>query len=132
MSKAVAVDFDGVVAEYDGWEGIEQMGDPHRGIEAFLRGVKGEGLEVVIHTTRTNPDPFNEGEYRQDPEALGALVWGYLTEHGLDEYVDRVFTGTGKPIAVAYVDDRAVSCRPGDGRGTTEFGAAMEHIRSLL
>lgn len=134
MGKAVAVDLDGVLAEYDGWEGLEEIGDPHPDIAGFLQAVREElELEVVVHTTRANPDPFNDGEERADPEELEGIIWRWLQKHGLDGVVDRVFTGTGKPIAVAYVDDRAVPCRPGETRDPgEELVSTYRHIKMLL
>lgn len=134
MAKAVAVDLDGVLAEYEGWKGLEEIGDPQPGVRGFLQAVREElDLEVVVHTTRGNPDPFHEGEQRATPEELEGLIWRWLQEHRLDGLVDRVWIGTGKPIAVAYVDDRAVLCNPGRARDPEhEFAAAYNHVSMLL
>lgn len=132
MSKAVAVDLDGVLAQYDGWEGLDDIGPPVPGAREFLELVREDlGLEVVVFTTRLNPDPFNEGEQRASPERLQAIVQGWLDKFDLP--YDRVFTGRGKPIAVAYVDDRAVLCKPHQSETPQgEWNAALAHINALL
>ena len=138
MGKAVAVDLDGCLAKYDVWEGLEEIGDPYSGAAEFLEAIQTElELEVVLHTTRSNPDPFNEGEERATTEELEALLWGWLQEHELEEFVDRIHLGPGKPIAVAYVDDRAVPCMPGEHGGTlvrpeAEFHKAFYFIKSMV
>lgn len=132
MSKAVAVDLDGVLAEYDGWEGLDDIGDPVEGARQFCERLREDmDLEVVVFTTRSNPDPFNEGENRASPERCHAIVKGWLEKHDIPH--DRVFTGRGKPIAVAYVDDRAVLCKPHESpTPQAEWNAALAHVNSLL
>ena len=106
MRKTVCVDLDGVLASYkDGWKGVDHFGDPIPGAVEFTKALAAK-CDVVIHTCRCNPEV-------NKPEAaslLGNRVRAWLDEHGF-AYHD-VFTGTGKPIAAAYVDDRAVVCVP--------------------
>ena len=87
--KRVCVDFDGVLAEYDGWKGPGVMGSPRCGARKFLEELHGLGFKVVIHTTR-NAGP----------------IWSWLGWHDMKEYVHEV-TSTKLP-AVAYVDDRGL------------------------
>ena len=94
--KTVCVDLDAVLAEYKGWKGPTEIGPPLVGAAEFLRALR-ERFKVVVHTTRAN-----------DEVGLGATI-EWLQQHGLE--FDEV---VGKPIAVAYVDDRSVSCRPMD------------------
>lgn len=109
--KAVAVDLDGVLARYEGWAGLCEIGDPIPHARWFMEALATmPGAEVVVYTTRANPDPFNTGEQRASPEQLEALIAGWLDNHDIP--YDRVFIGRGKPIAAAYVDDRAVCCDP--------------------
>lgn len=89
----VCVDFDGVLNDYTGWKGEDDLGLPAIGAAAFLRRLHGP-YEVVIFTTR--------------PEQK---VWDWLDKHNLFLDVDAV-TST-KPPAFAYVDDRAI-CHRGD------------------
>lgn len=125
MRKTVAVDLDGVLARYSGWGGVEEIGQPIEGARNFLAGLI-EEYKVVIHTTRCNPDPFNEGENRIEPEKAKEIIENWLDEHRMP--YDRVFIGRGKPIAVAYVDDRAVYCRPQTARNSRESFARAQAV----
>lgn len=85
----VAVDFDGVLNNYSGWQGVGELFEPLPGVAGFLEELFLR-YRVVIYTTR-EPD----------------RVWGWLIEHELDEFIEYV-TNTMKPKAIAYIDDRAV------------------------
>lgn len=124
----VAVDLDGVLAEYDGWEGLDDIGDPIEGAREFLDVLRSE-FDVVVYTTRLNPNPFDADEPRASAERCTQIVVGWLNRHDLP--YDDVFVGTGKPIAVAYIDDRAVSCRPQRGSPMAEFHAAIAQVAAL-
>ncbi len=105
--RTVAVDFDGVVAEYDGWKGQSVFGAPRRDVLEALRALRAEGWKIVIHTTR--------GEHE---------VAAYLTEHQIPyDEINRnsdYRTGGIKPVADVYWDDRAV-CYSGDARKDLEL-----------
>lgn len=120
----VAVDLDGVLASYDGWKGIECIGDPIPGALEFVGNLLAEGFRVIIFTTRTNAwvnraeaagqDHLSvEGGHRWR-RRLKMLVSNWLSQHGFPaEGADfYVYDGPGKPVAIAYVDDRAVCCAP--------------------
>lgn len=98
----VCIDLDGVLAEYDGWRGVEHIGDHIPGAINFVNNLA-EKYRIVIHTTRVNPEFHSEHSYA----SLKLIVSAWLDKHGF-KYNDI----QSKPIAVAYVDDRAVSCRP--------------------
>jgi hypothetical protein len=108
MRKKVCVDLDGVLADYSqGWQGVENIGDPIPGAVEFTRSLS-TGADVVIHTVRCNPEA-------QKGSGLSAAqlhdnVKAWLDKHGF-AYTE-IYTGAGKPMAAAYVDDRAVRCRP--------------------
>jgi hypothetical protein len=63
--RTIAVDFDGVIAEYDGYKGPGVLGEPRLDVIDALRTLRAEGWKIVIHTTR--------GEQE---------IVGYLTQHG--------------------------------------------------
>ena len=93
--KTVAVDLDGVLAVYDGWKGENIIGDPMPGAREFLQKLK-KKYDVVIFTSRARN-----------------VAWDWVHKHDLAKYVDEinycpVNIRFGKPVAVAYVDDRAV------------------------
>ncbi len=51
----VCVDFDGVIAKYDGYKGGEHYGEPIEGAKEFLEKLKSCGLKPVIFSAR-NPE----------------------------------------------------------------------------
>lgn len=126
MTKpTIAVDLDGVLAEYEGWAGVDSFGDALPGAREFLDSLRELG-RVVIHTTRTSPDS-NQG-FRRD--SLAARVRRWLEANDLA--FDEIWTGRGKPIASAYVDDRAVSCRPQEGAAKGAYAGALKAVRALV
>lgn len=106
----IALDLDGVLANYDGWKGIYHIGDPIPGAVDFCNKLS-EKYKVVINTSRCSQD----GKSGHDSDYLKLQVTKWLDKHGFK--YDDVYTGQGKVIASAYVDDRAVSCRPLDRDG---------------
>lgn len=84
----VAIDFDGVLNDYSGWAGDEELFKPREGVTDFLAKLA-DHYEVWILTTRKP-----------------AMVHNWLVEHGLRRYVGTITNI--KPPALAYVDDRAV------------------------
>jgi hypothetical protein len=104
--KTVAVDLDGVLADFSkGWQGVDVIGDPIPGAVEFTRRLS-VFADVLIWTTRCNPE-IGRGEGVQ---LLRNRVRDWLDKHGFF-YAD-IWTGVGKPIAAAFIDDRAVTCRP--------------------
>jgi adenylyl-sulfate kinase len=93
--KTVAVDFDGVIADYNGWKGADSLGPPRRDVLDALRQLRQEGWKIIVHTTR------------------GAeSIRSYLIDAGvpfdqINENSDYE-TGGQKPVATVYWDDRAV------------------------
>ena len=100
--RTIAVDFDGVIAEYDGWKGRGVLGLPRQDVREALQELHSEGWKIVIHTTR-------------GAKEIGA----YLREHGIPHHeINRnsdYRTLGVKPVADVYWDDRAFSYS-GDAR----------------
>jgi adenylylsulfate kinase len=99
--QTIAVDFDGVLAEYDGWKGEEILGNPRQDVVAALRILRQEGWKIVIHTTRSEQN-----------------ILLYLERHNiLFDEINRnsAYPNRGiKPVATVYWDDRALRYS-GDG-----------------
>ncbi len=127
---SVCVDLDGVLADYSGgWKGLENIGEPiqdmrhpETGLPMGMTAVEfthklAKFAKVIIYTARCKvfppgvpgPDGVPEPN-RSDAETLAGYVKVWLDRHGFA--YDEVYIGQGKPFAVAYVDDRAVVCRP--------------------
>ena len=126
MKKTVCVDLDGVLAQYDGWKGVERIGDPIPGAVQFTKRLQ-EIARVVIFTTRTNADPKISGR-NESVEMLTQRVRRWLDAHGFA--YDEIYVGQGKPLAAAYVDDRAAECRP--QREAREYGYAFLRVKDLV
>jgi len=103
--QSVCVDLDGVLARYEGWTGVEDIGKPIAGAKLFMQDLMKE-FYVIVFTTRASAQ-FNPG---YSEEELKIFVEKWLNKHGIP--YDSIYTGRGKPLATAYVDDRAVSCAP--------------------
>lgn len=51
--KTICVDFDGVIAQYDGFKGNDIFGDPIDGVQSAMEVLKKKGFTIIIFTTRT-------------------------------------------------------------------------------
>jgi hypothetical protein len=122
----VAVDLDGVLAIYTTWKGVDHIGDPIPGSIELTMHLK-QFARVIIFTTRCCADPSLNRE-GLTPEELKAKVTHWLDSKGY--FYDDVYTGQGKPIAAAYIDDRAVSCRPQED--TDAFTNTLKQTRYLV
>lgn len=133
--KTVCVDLDGVLARYDGWKGVDHFGLPLPGAQEFTRRLS-QFARVVIFTTRANADPFVAGVVRPDgevephhgatPDGLVGKIEAWLDLHGF--HYDEVYAGQGKPLASAYIDDRAVSCEPQEVDGAYVMAEARAKL----
>lgn len=100
--RTIAVDFDGVIAEYGGYKGWGVLGLPRLDVLEVLRELRSEGWKIVIHTSRGEEEildylahheiPFDEINRNSDYNTLGP-----------------------KPVADLYWDDRAIAYS-GDAR----------------
>jgi phosphoglycolate phosphatase-like HAD superfamily hydrolase len=96
----IAVDFDGVIANYDGWKGRDSIGTPRTDVVEVLETLRSEGWKIVVHSTRAaeairpylieNKIPFDEINRNSSDQTEGT-----------------------KPRATVYWDDRAC-CYSGD------------------
>lgn len=120
------MDLDGVLADYKkGWQGIESIGEPIEGAVAFTQQLS-QIARIVVYTTRCKGKLFDRDE---NPLYLAALVMKWLDKHGFA--YDEIDIGQGKPIAAAYIDDRAVSCRPQEDGGVA-FLDALNQVSELF
>lgn len=90
MAKTVAIDFDGVLAMYDGWKGEEHLGEPMTGAREFCQRVLDAGYEIALYSTRN---------------AILLTEW-WKRHHFPTGPVHFPLYGS-KPQAVVYIDDRA-------------------------
>lgn len=123
--KTIAVDLDGVLAQYDKWQGIDHIGDPIPGAKGFLKSLTDKGYSIEIYTTRCNSHVNNEMVTH-----LAQRIYDWLDKHGMaDRPKIGVYIHQGKPLATAYVDDKGVSCRPQED--TEAYAKALEQVEFL-
>ncbi|MEK6896037.1 MAG: hypothetical protein AABX12_01080 [Nanoarchaeota archaeon] len=84
----LCLDFDGVLAEYDGYKGEEHLGKPLTGAKQFLEQLNSVNLKWVVFTTRPRE-----------------RIVKWFQEHQLPmpEGITHI-----KMPAPAYIDDRAI------------------------
>jgi phosphomevalonate kinase len=93
----VCVDFDGTIAKYDGWKGVDNFGEPIPGAREGLNWLRDKGFQICVWTTRGNKDK----------------IWDWLEDNQMPfDYINDapVFDhqNPGKPPAKYFIDDRAV------------------------
>lgn len=112
--RVYAFDFDGVIAEYDGWKGEEVQGTPRDAVVNAIRILKKQGCIIIIHSTRGDE-----------------ILKQYCKEHDIPvDYINEnpIIGGAnqGKPMATAYIDDRAVCYR---GQTAEELVEELTHFK---
>jgi hypothetical protein len=96
--KTIAIDFDGVLHKYSkGWNGGKIYDKPvENAVEAYYE-LLNRGYHIVIFTSR------------EDLDAVRMWMHKYFDfERRLGHFYEPEITNK-KPIAVAYIDDRAVN-----------------------
>jgi adenylylsulfate kinase len=91
----IAVDFDGVLADYDGWKGADILGQPRNDVIAVLDILRREGWKIIVHTTRS------------EKQILDYLRANRIPYDEINNNSDYQNAGT-KPVATVYWDDRAL------------------------
>lgn len=102
--KTACVDFDGVIAQYEGDGNFNPhvFGEPVEGAIEALKKLKAEGWRIIIHTCR------------QDNEELRAwlvskgIPYDQINSPNPVVEGEAVKWGISKPMADVYIDDRAV------------------------
>lgn len=110
--STVAVDLDGTLATYHGWQGREIIGDPRPGAVSFMWALYNYA-DIVVHTCRANDAWW--------------IVDEWLRKHAFPPCT--VWTGGGKPIATHYVDDRALQIP--SNPGPDDYEAVLLTIRGV-
>lgn len=125
----VAVDLDGVLAEYHGWEGSDHIGPPLPGALEFAKSIA-KLADIVIFTSRTAEEPGADSEFIQTLSAgqMRINIINWLEKHGFP--FSDVYIGQGKPRVSAIIDDRAVPCSP--QYDANAFDEAEKRLRELL
>ncbi len=124
----VCVDVDGVLASREYSKGVTEIGEPIDGAVDFTRDLH-ETADIIILTARiSGADAKTKKKSAQARESVKTQLKDWLDKHGFA--YTSIWTEPGKPIASAYVDDRAVACRPEED-GVKAFKLAHEGIDKL-
>ncbi len=109
----ILVDFDGVLAQYNGFKGASVIGPPLPGMLQFLAELRRRA-------------PVNLFSSRMATPTGRVAIEAWLDRNGVT--VDGL--ADPKPAALAIVDDRAVPCRP-QVLGEAAYAAALSRIDGL-
>ncbi len=101
----VAIDFDGVLATYNGFVAKDDIKEPNPEVVKAIRLLKEKNFYILIHSTRGNE-----------------FIKMYCEKFSIPvDYINRQphreGENPGKPIAFVYVDDRAI-CYKGEDAET--------------
>lgn len=96
-SPLICVDFDGTIAQYDGWKGVGVFGDPLPGVANAMIDLRSRGYQICVFTTRGEVDAIKEYLERH------CILYDYINDAPVMDGQNP-----GKPPAKYFIDDRAV------------------------
>jgi capsule polysaccharide export protein KpsC/LpsZ len=108
-APVIAFDFDGVIASYHGYVAKNDVQEPIAEVVKAIKLLKERNFKILIHSTRG--DEFLKKYCEQF-----SIPFDYINHRP-----DREGENSGKPIAFAYVDDRAI-CYKGENAETLVSG----------
>jgi len=100
-SKYVAVDLDGMLAEFDEWKGLDHIGEPKDRVKMHMNTLKDLNLKIIIYTCRAKKG------YKH--------IRNWLEKHNIPyDYINRNpeqpdTAGKSKIFSHYYIDDRNAS-----------------------
>ncbi len=109
MKGVIAFDFDGVLAQYDGWKGIDVLGEPIQETIQAVRKLKEEGYKILIFTARV-----------ETPKLREWLKDNNVPYDAINKNVPGIPYNTAKPFYHCIIDDRALHFNYYDARWDTE------------
>ena len=99
--KVAVIDFDGTLCEFQ----FPDVGPPQPHVRRAFETIRKAGYKIKIHSCRTATYWGGDSERTHH---IGA-IYGFMTEHDLP-YDEIIVSPTmDKPIAEAYIDDRAIT-----------------------
>lgn len=117
----LAVDFDGVAAQYNGWKGEDHLGRPMPGLERFLEEVIKQGWNIILHSCR----PAWRLQKWAEQYGLARYFVGYNENPYFNNHPQEK---SCKPVATMYLDDRAVRFH-GDWNEVLAIMNIAEHVK---
>jgi len=105
----VVFDFDGVLCEYKGWRGHDDIGKPIKEMVGLVKKLYKRHHTLKLSTTRLNPYPFGTND-KVDEEVFSgkasANIRYWLKKQGIEHCFSEI-TGY-KPFGDYYIDDRGL------------------------
>lgn len=98
-ARTIAFDFDGVIAQYDGFKGQDDVQEPIAEVVKAIKLLKEKGHRILIHSTRG--DDFLKGYCERFN-----IPYDFINDNP-----NLRGANPGKPVAYVYVDDRAICYR---------------------
>lgn len=108
----IAVDLDGTLASYDGWNGAEHIGEPIKPMLRLVRLWTSEGKKVVIFTARA-------ADKKNIP-----IVKEWLKKHNLG---DLEVTNVKTPDIGEFYDDKAFHVVKNTGKVVRPFYTLFDY-----
>ena len=105
--KWIAVDFDGVLAKYEGWKGFDVFGEPNLVMIEVLDELYEQGFKIAIFTTR-----------QYTPKMVDWLKKNKVKYHGFNHSINPnngYFMGDKKIFYQCILDDRGVHYKMDNG-----------------
>jgi hypothetical protein len=103
----IAVDLDGTLARYDGWKGIDHIGEPIQPMLVRVKRWLAKGKDVRIFTARVGPQP--------DPVACEQAAW-HIRQWCLKHIGQELPITCTKDFGMVELwDDRVVQVTPNTG-----------------
>jgi len=124
----IAVDLDGTLAAYDGWRGLEHIGEPLPGAVKAMWALYQAGCELVIYTCRCGNNGRGEFAGGVSVQRWAEVVADWLLQHDFPPM--HLHVDGGKPFADVYVDDRALRVAPQEDEGAWE--KALSEIERMV
>ena len=98
-TKTIAIDFDGVISEYNGWRGKGVFGPPTPGVLYALTQFKETGYIVIVYTCRLEIDLIKEYMEKHN------LPYDYINFSPVNIIQDL---HPAKVAADVYIDDKGL------------------------
>jgi len=95
--KTICFDFDGVIANYDGWKGLDVFGKPNWEAVEAMQILKAAGYHIIIWTTR-----------KATPALKAYLARNKIPYDSINSNAHNPPDTSAKPIYHVLIDDRAI------------------------
>lgn len=99
MNKTIILDFDGVFTTENIFPSVAP---PTANLKESLDELKEMGFTLKLHSCRTSGELVNDKESQRQLEVMEEFV----RENDLP--IDEIITDMHKPVALYYIDDRAI------------------------